>query len=108
MDDLAAAVDELRSTNDPRRLEGLADMLGAIGDVRAISALLHRLGDSIVQDDADVENAVGDALVYLGVMRRLGNLNFRFVRDLAPPTAQWIEANIQTIPQKYFASETTD
>ncbi len=108
MDDLAAAIDELRSTNDSQRLEDLADMLGAVGDVRAIPALLYRLGDSIVQDDPDVENAVGDALVYLGVMRRLGNLNFRFVRDLAPPAAQWIEENIQTIPRKYFASETAD
>ena len=48
---------EFERTNDPRRIEALADRIGASGAPGAVRALLWRLGDWPVQEDPDVEDA---------------------------------------------------
>jgi hypothetical protein len=86
IDDL---VEAFLHTRDPRQIERGADRLGASGHSRAIPALLARLGDASIVDDADVEDAVCSALVALSVMEREGNLAFalRPIETL-PPAAR--------------------
>jgi hypothetical protein len=76
---VAELLASFNQATDPREIETVADQLGAAGNPRAIRPLLMRLGDWQVQGDADVEDAVCQALVALGVMRSSGNLSFAFV-----------------------------
>jgi hypothetical protein len=71
-----AIAGEIRTTRDRQRLERLADETAAPDSARA-SALLERLLDSFVRDDADTETAGCDALVRQGLMVKHGNLNYR-------------------------------
>ena len=78
--------------------------MGDAGDKRAIEALIDRLVGERVQGDPDVESAVCDALVKLGVMRTNGdNLRYKFLdaRSLPPDIARLITANYW-LPRKYF------
>ena len=69
----------LVGTTKPREIELIADLLAAERDRRAIRPLLMRLGDSYVQEDADIEDAVCSALVALDVMCSHGNRTFFFL-----------------------------
>lgn len=96
---------EFRECQDFERLEKLADKVGNAGNKKeAIKPLLYRLGDDHVQDDRDVEDAVCAALVKLGVMRTMGNLNFRFLEKSLLPSGvpELLEEYIALIPRKYF------
>jgi hypothetical protein len=97
-------VAEFRECQEFKRLEKLADIIGNAGNKEAIKPLLYRLGDDHVQDDPDVEDAVGTALVKLGVMRTLGNLNFRFLEKSLLPSGvpELLEEYISLIPRQYF------
>lgn len=68
---------EIRYTRDRSELEALADRAQS-HDNDAKLALLERLPDALVQDDPDTESAVCDALVRLGAMTQIGNLNYEF------------------------------
>jgi hypothetical protein len=97
-------LNEFRVCQDFQRLEVLADLIGQEGDARAIPALFARLGDDRVKEYPDVEDAVCGALVKLGVMRKLGNLNFKLT-DLATMDVEInrsLEKFRQWIPTKYF------
>ncbi len=98
-------IGEFERSCDATRIEALADTLGDLGDPLAIRPLLARLGDSLVQEDRDVEDAVCGALVSLSVMRALGNLRFAFVdrHRLPDGVADMIRALDTTIPLRYFA-----
>lgn len=95
---------EFRECQDFQRLEKLADRIGNAGSKEAIKALLYRLGDDHVQDDPDVEDAVCTALVKLGVMRTMGNLNFRLLEKSLLPNdvLGLLEEYMPLIPRKYF------
>lgn len=97
---------EFADCRDLRRLEELADRIGVIGDQRAIEPLLQRLGDDHVQEDPDVEDAVCDALVKLGTMRKIGNLNYRFLPNTQLPNgvSEILVQLRQLIPRKYIES----
>jgi hypothetical protein len=99
-------IEEFERTCDATRAEVLADELGDLGDPCAIRPLLARLGESLVQEDRDVEDSVCGALVSLSVMRVLGNLRFAFVdRSRLPDgVADMIRGLDSTIPLRYFAS----
>jgi hypothetical protein len=99
-------LDELETTKDPRRLEALADLLGAAHDERAIPSLLNRLGDWSVQEDTDVEDAVCTALVELHVMHSLGHLRFFVLppQCLTREAAYAVEHLRQLIPTRYFST----
>jgi len=104
MADFDAVLEEFRTTSEGSRLEELADELRGFGRHEAVPVLLYRLGDAHVQEDRDVEDAVCDALVALNVMRRLGNLNFRFLESdqLGPDVQQMIREYEILLPRKYF------
>jgi len=97
-------IKEFQKCNDLQELEKLADLLGDIGDVLAIEPLINRLGDDYVQEDSDVEDAVCDALVKLGMMKKIGNLNFKFKEESSMPKGGYsiLEKYKLTIPKKYF------
>lgn len=105
-DELSALIEKFRNTNNLTELENIADQLGTIGNERAIESLLYRLGDNQVQEDPDVEDAVCDALVKLGIMTRIGNLNFRFINSslMKKDFLAIIEKYKRSIPNKYFVS----
>jgi hypothetical protein len=96
----------LAQATKPRTIEAVADQLGAAHDRRAIRPLLMRLGDSYVQEDRDVEDAVCRALVALEVMRCSGNLSFslRPRPDLADDVVETIREVAETIPWRYFGT----
>jgi hypothetical protein len=96
-------VEELFRTTDPRRIEFLADFLGGAIDRTAIRPLLWRLGDSIVQDDPDVEDAVCGALVALCVMFTSGNQCFalRARHELQPDVVEVLRELSEVIPVRY-------
>jgi hypothetical protein len=100
------ALEELEHTNDPARIEALADGLDDSGGVRATRALVWRLGDSHVQDDPDVEDAVCGALVSLGVMRSSGNQRFAFLprHELPDGVAELLHQLETVIPMRYRTS----
>jgi hypothetical protein len=104
VDDL---LQQFRATSDLETLEQLADRLGESGDRRAVTTLLYRLGDLPVQEDRDVEDAVCDALVRFGVMRKLGNLTFEFnpPETLPEEVRQWLDSHRLIVPRKYFGSQ---
>ena len=101
---LISLIAEFRECQDFERLEKLADRIGNAGDKEVIEPLLYRLGDDHVQDDPDVEDAVCRALVKLGVMRTMGNLNFKFLEKSLLPGGvfELLEEYISLIPRKYF------
>ena len=95
------------ATTNPREIEVLADLLGAAGDRRAVRPLLMRLGDSKVQEDPDVEDAVCRALIALDVMRGHGNLSFclRSRDELCASDAASIGELLGVIPWRYFGTK---
>jgi hypothetical protein len=101
---LISLIAEFRECQDFKRLEKLADRIGNAGNKEVIEQLLYRLGDDHVQDDPDVEDAVCTALVKLGVMRTMGNLNFRFLEKSLLPSGvlELLEEYISLIPRRYF------
>ena len=94
----------LALTDDARRLEILADTLGAARDRRAILPLLARLGDPLVQRHEHTEDAVCAALVALGVMRRSHSNGYMLLpRHLLEPDVATKLAEIgPTLPLRYF------
>jgi hypothetical protein len=96
-------VEELARTTNARRIETLADLVTPAADPAITHALLWRLGDCIVQDDPDVEDAVCSALVRLRVMRRLGNQRFQFRprHELPSDVVAMLRDDI-VIPLRYF------
>src|ERR1700722_7376023 len=69
-------IELLDRTTDPSVIEMVANRLAATRDHRAIRPLLMHLGDRLVQDDAEVEDAMCHALMALGVMCSTGDLSF--------------------------------
>jgi phosphoglycerate kinase len=97
-------IEEFKSTNDLQKMETLADELGETGDNRAIDILLYRVGDIQTQEDDDVHESICGALVNLGVMRKLGNLNYLIEDEskLSPEVKEMLEKYKMLIPRKYF------
>jgi hypothetical protein len=97
-------VSEIAHTPNARRLETLADLVTPKAEPAVTSALLWRLGDSIVQDDPDVEDAVCSALVRLSVMDQLGNQRFGFRprHELPDDVVAQLRDNDAVIPLRYF------
>jgi hypothetical protein len=97
-------IEELLRTTDPRRIEVLADVIGAANDRSAIRPLLWRLGDSMVQDDPDIEDAVCGALVALSVMTTSGNQCFalRPAHELPPDVVSVLRELAVAIPARYL------
>lgn len=102
--EIAGLITEFKESQDSERIEALADKLGETDDRQVIEPLLYRLGDSRVQEDPDIEDAVCTALVRLGVMQKLGNLNFRFVDESSMPEGimNLIKKYERWIPRKYM------
>jgi hypothetical protein len=107
----APAVEELllflMQATDGRVIESAADQLGSKGDRRAIRPLLMRLGDSRVQEDPDVEDAVCRALVALDVMGCSGNLSFSLLDPevLAGDVVETIRELAGMIPRRYYRTD---
>jgi hypothetical protein len=97
-------ISKFRLCQDFEQLEHLADIMGDSGNDKVIKPLLERLFDDKVQEDADVEDAVCSALVKMGVMERLGNLNFKFLdkKDSPVDVANFYSHRNRAIPQKYL------
>ncbi len=97
------ALDELARTTSARRVEELADVAPRYG-APAIPVLLWRLGDALVQDDPDTEDAICSALCALGVMDRSGNQRFVFrPRHELPAEVVGLLRNLDTaIPLRYY------
>ena len=95
---------ELEQTDNARRLEIVADVLGAARDHRAVPSLLTRLGDPLVQKNEAVEDAVCAALVALGVMRTYGAQRYalqpRYL--LEPDVVTTLTELGSTVPLRYF------
>jgi hypothetical protein len=106
-DEVSVLIVHLIKAKSAREIEGLADLLGAAGDRRAIRPLLQRLGDRQVYDDVDTEDAVCGALVVLGVMCSPGNQIFHFLpRDvLAEDVIDVIRELGMAIPYRYFETK---
>ena len=104
MSNLEEIIGEFKKSQNFQRIEELADIIGDIGDRRAIEPLLYRLGDTYVQEDPDVEDAVCEALVKLGVMRKIGNLNYKFLDKtlLSDDVLRLLEKYKILIPRKYI------
>lgn len=94
-------------TSDRLQIEQRADLLRLLCDQRAVPALLARLCESRVNDDADVEDAVCGALVALGVMQGFGNRRFRVRRldSLSASARQAVEQHLAFVPRRYWAPE---
>jgi hypothetical protein len=95
---------ELEQAEDPRRLETVADALGAAAEQRAAAPLLRRLGCRLVQRNEYVEDAVCSALVALEVMRRSrsGRYVFRPAHEIRPELVELIRTLDGAIPMRYF------
>jgi hypothetical protein len=95
---------EFERTNDLRRIEVLADRIGASGDPQAVRVLLLRLGEWPVQEDPDVEDAVCGALVRLGVMHSRGNQTFAFRprHELPPDVVDLVRKLGNVVPMRYL------
>jgi uncharacterized protein with von Willebrand factor type A (vWA) domain len=103
--DVVSIIDEFSRAKDFSEIERLADELGDFSDDRASEALIRRLSDIQVQEDPDVEDAVCSALVKLGLMKKLGNLNFRVLpqNELQDMQRKLVyEEYSMQIPFKYF------
>ena len=100
--DTASLIEEFRNSLRSQQLQELADVLADTPGDDVTAALLERLGSDQVQDDPDVENAVCTALVKRGIMRELGNLNYRFEEpSLLPPGVRSQLMNQEPIRSKY-------
>jgi hypothetical protein len=101
---VAALVARLLHTRDRAELETLADELATTGATQAVHPLVLRLTESIVQDDPDVETAVCEALVTLGVMTSSGNLSYAFRPDaeLDADARRAVTALRATLPARYL------
>jgi hypothetical protein len=95
---------ELEQTRDARRLEIVADLLGAARDRRAVAPLLRRLGDPLVLENAYAEDAVCAALVALGVMRAYGASRYGLLprHELDRDTATALAELDAGVPLRYF------
>lgn len=89
----------LANTRDAVAVERIADSVRRDSGANVAAALLKRLGDALVQEDRDAEDAVCDALVRLGLMRRLGNLRFVFADSMGDQPLE--RYGIRT-PRKYL------
>ena len=106
-DIMSSLIGEFLAARDPVEIERLADDLGDTGDPRAIEPLVRRVSDWMVQADGDAEDAICGALVKLGVMHKLGNLNFRWLpaEDLSADTRLILTSQLQALPAKYAVRE---
>jgi len=103
------ALHRLRTAHRTSDIERLADELSTdptIGPTPRrdlLEVLLVRLGDESVRDDPDTEDALCSALVRLGLMRRHGNLVFRFRLDheLSPADATLVHRYDAWLPLRY-------
>jgi hypothetical protein len=98
---------ELEETDDARRFEIAADLLGAARDPRAVLPLLARLGDPLVQKNEHVEDAVCAALVALGVMRTYGAQRYALLPRymLEPDVVTTLTELGATVPLRYFVAQ---
>lgn len=96
-------LDELAHTTSARRLEELADLSPRCGSI-AVPFLLSRLGDAVVQEHPDTEDAVCSALVQLDVMHRTGNqrFGFRARHELEPAVVALLHDLDVAIPLRYY------
>lgn len=103
-DEVERTIVPFLTSSDPDEIEALADGLGSLGDVRAVGPLAARLADSRIHDDPDLEDAVCSSLVRLGVMNRLGNLNYAFADPprLSPESAAVLGRLDSVLPRRYF------
>jgi hypothetical protein len=95
---------ELATTNDPRRLEILAGLLGAARDPRAITPLLVCLASVVVQRNECAEEAVCAALHALAVMRRFSNGRYALLpaHDLDQKHVDLVRELGAAVPMRYF------
>ncbi len=94
---------ELEQSNDARRIEITADVLGAARDRRAILPLLTRLGDPVVQTNSNTEDSVCAALVALGVMRTAGSRYTVLPRHMLEPDVVTMLGELgSSVPLRYF------
>jgi hypothetical protein len=95
---------EFERTNDPRRIEVLADLIARSEDERALRALLGRLGDWPVREDPDAEDAVCSGLVAFGVMQCEGNQRYAFLprHELPPGVSDLVRELGVSIPLRYL------
>jgi phosphoglycerate kinase len=95
---------EIRAATSSSVLETVADGVTP-SDRWAISPLVERLSGSLAQDDADAESAVCDALCRLGVLNKLGNLNYEAVSAdrLAIDARLILQIANANLPSKYSA-----
>jgi HEAT repeat protein len=97
-------IDDLEQTDEARRIEIVADLLGATRDARAIPALLTRLGDPVVQENVHVEDAVCAALAALGVMEQSGPQEYVLLpaHQLQRAVATLVAELGASVPPRYF------
>ena len=107
-DILLSVIERFHNATKFEEIEELADEIGRMASryrKAAVDALLSRLGDPVVQEDPDVEDAVCTALARLGVMRRKGNLNFVLLSpgSLHGGIRNLLEKHEIYIPRRYCA-----
>lgn len=103
-DEIEKLLKEFKICRRYDRLEELSDRIGESGRTDAIPLLISRLGDERIREDSDAESAVCDALVELGAMRRVGNLNYKF-QDVPMAERRIAESTPTSLPymaSKYF------
>ncbi len=93
-------------TNDLKFIEVAVDRLSKFEKTPGIiSSILYRIGDDRVQEDPDVEDAVCEALVKLGIMKRTGiNQMYKIVAQQDPDIQNVLDHLKRRIPLKYFES----
>jgi hypothetical protein len=97
-------IKEFKACQKYERLEELSDIIGKSGYKDAIPSLISRLGDDRVREDCDAESAVCDALVELGAMHQIGNLNYKF-KNVTMVKRKIADSNPVCLPyiaSKYF------
>ena len=105
-DDVTKLIEIFLNAKRGEEIERIADGFSDPTDMRPVLALMYRLGDSIVREDPDVEDAVCSALVRRGIMECRGNQTFQFrSREVLPAEAlDALTKYAGYIPNKYFSS----